>query len=98
MNENNMSPDDIQSLTYNLCYMYSKCTRSVSLVPAVMYADQIAWLDRFHFNASSRLGSDTESYTDLARSGSTPVTLSEEDVNRFYAPVKAELRDGSMYW
>ncbi|KAJ8602752.1 hypothetical protein MRB53_042379 [Persea americana] len=95
MDENKMSPDDLQTLTYNLTYMYSKCTRSVSLVPAVMYADQIALLDRYHYNASSRMGSETGSFTDAPSSGTG---LSEEEVNRYYAGVKTNLRDISMYW
>lgn len=36
LDENKIGPDDLQSLTYNLTYMYSRCTRSVSIVPAVM--------------------------------------------------------------
>lgn len=29
--ENNFTPDGIQSLTNNLCYTYARCTRSVSV-------------------------------------------------------------------
>lgn len=28
----------LQQLTYHLCYNYARCTRSVSMVPAVYYA------------------------------------------------------------
>ncbi|KAI5400666.1 hypothetical protein KIW84_065521, partial [Lathyrus oleraceus] len=31
--KNNFTADGIQSLTNNLCYMYARCTRSVSIVP-----------------------------------------------------------------
>ena len=36
--ENNFTPDALQSLTYNLCYTYARCSRSVSLVPPLYYA------------------------------------------------------------
>ncbi|KAJ1950169.1 hypothetical protein FBU59_000808 [Linderina macrospora] len=34
--------DEIQQLTYHLCYTYAICTRSVSLVPPVYYAHRVA--------------------------------------------------------
>ncbi|KAJ1679051.1 argonaute 5, partial [Spiromyces aspiralis] len=40
--DNNFSPDDIQQLTYNLCYTYAICTRSVSIVTPAYYAHRVA--------------------------------------------------------
>ncbi|KAJ2458584.1 hypothetical protein GGF42_001987 [Coemansia sp. RSA 2424] len=40
--------DAIQQLTYNLCYTYAICTRSVSLVPPVYYAHRVADRARCH--------------------------------------------------
>lgn len=31
VNENKLSPDDIQGLTNNLCYTFGRCTTSVSM-------------------------------------------------------------------
>ncbi|KAJ2032663.1 hypothetical protein IWW57_000095 [Coemansia sp. S610] len=42
------SADDIQQLTYHLCYTYAICTRSVSLVPPVYYAHRVADRARCH--------------------------------------------------
>jgi hypothetical protein len=37
-NEMNIKPNDIQQITYYLCYLYGRTNNSVSLVPAVYYA------------------------------------------------------------
>ncbi|KAM3206903.1 hypothetical protein ACQJBY_062214 [Aegilops geniculata] len=36
--ENRFTAGALQSITYNLCYTYARCTRSVSIVPPVYYA------------------------------------------------------------
>uniref|UniRef100_A0A0D9YUZ2 Piwi domain-containing protein n=1 Tax=Oryza glumipatula TaxID=40148 RepID=A0A0D9YUZ2_9ORYZ len=36
--ENHFTADGLQLLTHNLCYMYARCTRAVSIVPPVYYA------------------------------------------------------------
>ncbi|KAJ3252113.1 eukaryotic translation initiation factor 2C, 2 [Chytriomyces hyalinus] len=40
--ENNFSPDDLQEICYRMCYLFSRATRSVGLVPAVYYAHLVA--------------------------------------------------------
>ncbi|RUS16005.1 Piwi domain-containing protein [Endogone sp. FLAS-F59071] len=47
--ENRFTSDQIQELTYKLCYTYGRATRSVSVVPAAYYADIVAARARFHF-------------------------------------------------
>ncbi|BAF09348.1 Os02g0616300 [Oryza sativa Japonica Group] len=36
--ENHFTADGLQLLTHNLCYMYARCTRAVSIVPPLYYA------------------------------------------------------------
>uniref|UniRef100_A0A0E0K2F2 Piwi domain-containing protein n=1 Tax=Oryza punctata TaxID=4537 RepID=A0A0E0K2F2_ORYPU len=36
--ENHFTADGLQLLTHNLCYVYARCTRAVSIVPPVYYA------------------------------------------------------------
>lgn len=99
MDENNIGPDDLQSLTYNLTYMYTRCSRSLSIIPAVRYADQIALLERHHYNSSSRSASETDSYTEISpSSGSGTRGATNEEIDRYYAPVKEKLRLESMWW
>ena len=46
--ENRFTPDSLQSLSYHLCYVFARCTRSVSLVPPVYYAHLVCSRARFH--------------------------------------------------
>ncbi|KAK9695426.1 hypothetical protein K7432_012964 [Basidiobolus ranarum] len=46
--ENNFTSNSLQELTYRLCYLYARCTRSVSVVPAAYYADLVCTRARFH--------------------------------------------------
>jgi eukaryotic translation initiation factor 2C len=46
--ENGFNPDTLQSLSYNLCYVYARCTRAVSMVPPVYYAYLACSRARFH--------------------------------------------------
>ncbi|CAF0748512.1 unnamed protein product [Didymodactylos carnosus] len=40
--DNNLTADNIQMLTYALCYTYARCTRSISIPAVVKYADILA--------------------------------------------------------
>ncbi|RIB10666.1 Piwi domain-containing protein [Gigaspora rosea] len=46
--ENGFNPDSLQTLSYNLCYVFARCTRAVSLVPPVYYAHLVCARARFH--------------------------------------------------
>lgn len=55
--ENGFSADELQQLSYHMCYTFARCTRSVSVVPAAYYAHLAAFRARFHFGG--RGSSDT---------------------------------------
>ncbi|CAG8461331.1 16740_t:CDS:10, partial [Acaulospora morrowiae] len=78
--ENQFSADGIQALSYNLCYLYARCTRAVSLVPPVYYAHIVCRRARFH--SRSEHWSDTESSEEGAGQASS------------FAIVKPELARG----
>ncbi|VAH95688.1 unnamed protein product [Triticum turgidum subsp. durum] len=48
LDENRFSADALQTLTYNLCYTYAWCTRSVSIVPPAYYAHLAAFRARYY--------------------------------------------------
>lgn len=51
--ENCFAADDLQPLTYNMCHLCARCTRSVSIVPAVYYANILAARTRFCESAAT---------------------------------------------
>ncbi|KAG0279423.1 argonaute 1 [Linnemannia exigua] len=44
--ENRFTSDDLQQLTFNLCHVYSRCSKATSIVPAVQYAHLLAYRAR----------------------------------------------------
>ncbi|XP_042502081.1 protein argonaute 2-like [Macadamia integrifolia] len=49
--DHGFSSDDLQQLTYNLCYTYALCTKPVSLVPPAYYADTLAYRVQQYYEA-----------------------------------------------
>ncbi|CAF4127451.1 unnamed protein product [Adineta steineri] len=73
--DNNLKPNEVQMLTYALCYTYSRCTRSVSIPAPVKYADLLAT------RAALYVKSDDESDTESISSGPRIPTNEEVDIN-----------------
>ncbi|KAJ4785439.1 Argonaute family protein [Rhynchospora pubera] len=72
--DNGFNVDELQQLTYNLCYTYARCTRSVSIVPPAYYAHQIAFRARSYLDS----GSDSGSFAPgSARSGEASSTVKQ---------------------
>ena len=46
--ENKLGSDTLQELTYRMCYLYCRATRSVSVSPPIYYAHLVATRARFH--------------------------------------------------
>jgi eukaryotic translation initiation factor 2C len=46
--DNHFSADELQSLTYQLCHTYVRCTRSVSIPAPAYYAHLVAFRARYH--------------------------------------------------
>ncbi|KAJ3121651.1 argonaute 1 [Physocladia obscura] len=59
--ENQFTSDSLQELTYRLCYLYCRATRSVSVVPPAYYAHLVAARARFHATGDGWL----EGYSDF---------------------------------
>ncbi|KAF8927486.1 argonaute 5, partial [Dissophora ornata] len=50
LDENGFTSDILQKVTYNLCHVYARCAKSVSLVPPVYYAHLLAFRARHYQN------------------------------------------------
>ncbi|CAO4367291.1 unnamed protein product [Caenorhabditis nigoni] len=46
--DNDMTADQLQQLTYQMCHTYARCTRSVSIPAPAYYAHLVAMRARFH--------------------------------------------------
>ncbi|KAI0529001.1 hypothetical protein KFK09_001546 [Dendrobium nobile] len=84
VDENNFSPNDLQTLTYNLCYTYARCRRSVSIVPPAYYAHLAASRARFYLNPMT---SENASQPRAAAANEPPNT--SEDRDRAVTPLPA---------
>ncbi|KAK3281973.1 Protein argonaute-3 [Cymbomonas tetramitiformis] len=67
--ENQFGADALQHMCYSLCYLYCRCTRSVSLVPPVYYAHHSATRGREYEVAEVEKQSDGGSATSKTSSG-----------------------------
>ncbi|CAB4425199.1 unnamed protein product [Rhizophagus irregularis] len=56
--ENGFNADSLQTLTYNLCFNFARCTRAVSIVPPVYYARLVCRRARFHVSGENRSNRD----------------------------------------
>jgi len=50
VDENRFTPDELQKLSFSLCHVYARATRSVSIVPPVYYADTVCARAKHHFD------------------------------------------------
>ncbi|KAL2652267.1 hypothetical protein R1flu_020395 [Riccia fluitans] len=66
--DNNFKADQLQQLTYDLCYTYARCTRSVSVVPPAYYAHLAAFRARFYCERTGA-AADTVSVTKSSSTG-----------------------------
>nr|XP_053649026.1 protein argonaute-2-like [Cherax quadricarinatus] len=68
--DNDLSMNVLQSLTYAMCYLYSRCTRSVSIPTPTYYAHLGAYRGKVHIQdlcpseTSSLVSGEEEAYTD----------------------------------
>lgn len=73
LDEIGFTADELQTLTYRLCYTFARCTRSVSIVPSAYYSHLVAFRARyFSFD-----GSDTMSQVSSVSGGDTDTRMLE---------------------
>lgn len=52
--DHSFTANDLQTLTYQLCYTFARCTRAVSVATPAYYAHLVAFRARFHFNDAAK--------------------------------------------
>ena len=77
LDENAFTSDELQQLTFNLCHNYVRCTKAVSIVPAVYYAHLLAFRARHLLDFN---GSDTMSVSSGGSAKSSDVNMHEINV------------------
>ncbi|KAJ2781561.1 hypothetical protein H4R18_002793 [Coemansia javaensis] len=98
-NDAKFTADEIQQLTYHLCYTYAICTRSVSLVPPVYYAHRVADRARCHLVDMGVGFEDAASATSGYYGGAGTSTRQPDDPDKATRIIKTHDRlDGSMYF
>ncbi|CDO71262.1 hypothetical protein BN946_scf184908.g19 [Trametes cinnabarina] len=79
--ENNFTPDSLQALSFALCHVYARSTRSVSIPAPVYYADIVCSRAKNHY--------DPDGHMDFEGSG---VTLEDSQKNSQLEAFKAGFR------
>ncbi|RLN51756.1 hypothetical protein BBJ28_00021972 [Nothophytophthora sp. Chile5] len=64
LNEIGFTADELQTLTYRLCYTFARCTRSVSMVPSAYYSHLVAFRARFFLVDGSDAASSVSGRSD----------------------------------
>ncbi|KAJ1272774.1 hypothetical protein BS78_06G227900 [Paspalum vaginatum] len=70
VDEHGFGSDDLQKLIYNLCFVFARCTKPVSLATPVYYADLAAYRGRLYYEAGM-MASQTTRRSGSSSSGSS---------------------------
>ncbi|KAG5516052.1 hypothetical protein RHGRI_036935 [Rhododendron griersonianum] len=81
--EHRFTSDQLQRLIYELCFTFARCTKPVSLVPPVYYADLVAYRGRMFQEVLMELSPDSAASPSSSASTSLS-SISSFDDSRFY--------------
>jgi len=88
--DNGFNSDTLQQLSFALCHLYARSTRSVSIPAPVYYADIVCSRAKFHYDPSLNLNL-SETMTQSSAAGSTDPYIAQ------FRPLNAN-QAGNMYF
>jgi eukaryotic translation initiation factor 2C len=91
--EHGFTSDELQKLIYYMCFTFARCTKPVSLVPPVYYADLVAYRGRLYYEAV--VEGQSPASTASSSSSSTSSSLFSLDQNFF--KLHSDLENGMFF-
>ncbi|XP_012084883.2 protein argonaute 2 isoform X2 [Jatropha curcas] len=82
--EHGFSSDQLQKLIYNMCYTFARCTKPVSLIPPVYYADLVAYRGRLYYEAVMEGHSPASATSSSSSLASSSLSSAPSFDDRFY--------------
>ncbi|QRV72426.1 protein argonaute 3 [Ceratobasidium sp. AG-Ba] len=86
--ENSFTPDSLQALSFSLCHVYARATRSVSIPAPVYYADIVCERSKNHYDPSV----DFSSVDDSATATSGGIASNVQRYKDLFQPIHGSMR------
>ncbi|KAK7841541.1 protein argonaute 2 [Quercus suber] len=90
--EHGFTSDELQKLIYHMCFTFARCTKPISLVPPVYYADLAAYRGRLYYEAVVE-GQSPASATSTSSSSTSSSLFSEESLDPNFFKLHADLEN-----
>ncbi|KAM3737894.1 hypothetical protein ACB098_09G091200 [Castanea mollissima] len=90
--EHGFTSDELQKLIYHMCFTFTRCTKPVSLVPPVYYADLAAYRGRLYYEAVVE-GQSSSSSTSSSSSSTSSSLFSTESLDPNLFKLHADLEN-----